>query len=113
MTIYFLANDFRGRVNYVVVEVLTIIHYNRMLAVPPLIHLTTKQENINLLSRTTREDISRCDDEVVKLFTTSKVAAKREGFGSTHCTSFVAACAVRQTMTTLVKLVLGRGGVNN
>ena len=84
MTIYFLANDFRGRVNYVVVEVLTIIHYYRMLAVPPLIHLTTKQENINLLSRTTREDISRCDDEVVKLFTTSKVAAKREGFGSTH-----------------------------
>ena len=48
MTIYFLANDFRGRVNYVVVEVLTIIHYYRMLAVLPLIHLTTKQENINL-----------------------------------------------------------------
>ena len=55
MTIYFLANDFRGRVNYVVVvEVLTIIHYYRMLAVPPLIHLTTKQENISLLSRTMR-----------------------------------------------------------
>ena len=109
MTIYFLANDFRGRVNYVVVEVLTIIHYYRMLAVPPLIHLTTKQENINLPTLKLQERILA--GVMMKSSNFSPPAKWRPRERVLEV--LIAACAVRQTMTTLVKLVLCRGGVNN